>query len=178
MVGSARHADAKTIDQPQARKSRFASKWRLRARMRAKVDSVGLKHSDVSSCSTCGRPFLPGVRIGARPPDAGLPSRGGNSVATVCVRRRMRAIRVCVCARTNKGVVAELVPLKPATPSSGVLPSAIVLTPPDPRPKAQQFLDAANGEYERVHLAFEEQFWGTKMNLKDLLGPAYRLAIS
>eukprot|EP00429_Kryptoperidinium_foliaceum_P073990 CAMPEP_0176223456 /NCGR_PEP_ID=MMETSP0121_2-20121125/20752_1 /TAXON_ID=160619 /ORGANISM="Kryptoperidinium foliaceum, Strain CCMP 1326" /LENGTH=638 /DNA_ID=CAMNT_0017562687 /DNA_START=71 /DNA_END=1987 /DNA_ORIENTATION=- len=36
--------------------------------------------------------------------------------------------------------------------------------------EAQQFLDAANGEYERVHLAFEEQFWGTKMNLKEGTG--------
>ena len=32
----------------------------------------------------------------------------------------------------------------------------------------QQFLDATNEGYERVHLDFEEQFWGTKMALKEV----------
>jgi len=30
----------------------------------------------------------------------------------------------------------------------------------------QQFIDETNAEYERVHRAFENQFWGTKMALK------------
>lgn len=30
---------------------------------------------------------------------------------------------------------------------------------------AQQFVDKFNSEYETKHLKFEEQFWGTKMNL-------------
>ena len=29
----------------------------------------------------------------------------------------------------------------------------------------QTFIDSYNAEYEKLHLAFEEQFWGTKMAL-------------
>lgn len=29
------------------------------------------------------------------------------------------------------------------------------------------FLDATNAQYEKLHRAFEDQFWGTKMNLKE-----------
>ena len=32
--------------------------------------------------------------------------------------------------------------------------------------RCRRFLDETNLEYERLHLAFEEQFWGTKMGLK------------
>ena len=32
-------------------------------------------------------------------------------------------------------------------------------------PELQSFLDKVNSEYEKVHLAFEHQFWGTKMAL-------------
>ena len=31
----------------------------------------------------------------------------------------------------------------------------------------QKFIDETNAEYERVHVLFEEQFWGTKMALKE-----------
>ena len=31
----------------------------------------------------------------------------------------------------------------------------------------QSFIDAVNLEYEKVHVSYEEQFWGTKMGLKD-----------
>ena len=32
----------------------------------------------------------------------------------------------------------------------------------------QAFIDVANSEYEHVHVKFEEQFWGTKMVLKQV----------
>ena len=35
-----------------------------------------------------------------------------------------------------------------------------------PRLDVQGFIDQANAEYETVHKAFEDQFWGTKMGLK------------
>lgn len=40
----------------------------------------------------------------------------------------------------------------------------------------QRFIDDVNTGYERVHLAFEEQFWGTKMALKDPRFSAANLA--
>lgn len=33
--------------------------------------------------------------------------------------------------------------------------------------EASEFVDKFNADYETRHLAFEEQFWGTKMNLSD-----------
>ena len=32
---------------------------------------------------------------------------------------------------------------------------------------AQEFIDKCNADYEKVHKEFEDQFWGTKMALKE-----------
>ena len=76
----------------------------------------------------------------------------------------MRGLKFLCGARVALGFSA---PLSRITRGGGALHSAAH----SDEAVAQRFIDGVNAEYERLHTAFEAQFWGTKMGLTSAHAP-------